>query len=241
SELLVNFSPGPPPGSGASGSIFRKMFKVGRFRLSGFICLSPISSADSHHYSRKAFAMPHAGLIGSHTSSPIFHQPENGNFGPHYGDERAEVEGGWVISRVIAERKLTGRTGSVDAACGLSSRGTRSQLPHNMWNLPRPEIKPSFPALAGGKKSHLVATGLQSREEGAGLHIMRYAFDCAFDSCLYWWSTMGCKEWLPAHDGGMFDPLTGRADFSAETSTCLLLLKFWGMMKPGVPPNPESL
>lgn len=75
---------------------------TGRSRLSGFICLSPISSADSHHHSLKAFAMLHAGLIGSHTSSPIFHQPENGNFGPHYGDERAEVEGGWVISRVIA-------------------------------------------------------------------------------------------------------------------------------------------
>lgn len=48
-------------------------------------------------------------------------------------------------------------------------------------------------AVTGGKKSHLVATGLQSREEGPGLHIMRRAFDCAFDSCLYWCSAMGCE------------------------------------------------
>ena len=56
-----------------------------------------------------------------------------------------------------------------------------------------PPRLPLLLSLTGGKKSHLAATGLQSREEGAGLHIMRYAFDCAFDSCLYWWSAMGCK------------------------------------------------
>ena len=38
---------------------------------------------------------------------------------------------------------------------GLSSCGTQPLLPHGMWNLPGPEIKPMFPALAGG----LLTTG----------------------------------------------------------------------------------
>ena len=32
---------------------------------------------------------------------------------------------------------------------GFSSCGARAQLPHAMWNLPRPRIKPVSPALAG--------------------------------------------------------------------------------------------
>ena len=33
---------------------------------------------------------------------------------------------------------------------GSVARGARAQLPHGMWDLPVPEIKPMSPALAGG-------------------------------------------------------------------------------------------
>ena len=36
---------------------------------------------------------------------------------------------------------------SVVAACGPSACGTQAWLPHGMWELPRPGIKPMFPAL----------------------------------------------------------------------------------------------
>ena len=44
---------------------------------------------------------------------------------------------------------------SVVAARGLSSHGALVQLPHNMWNLPRPEIEPTSSAMASG----LLTTG----------------------------------------------------------------------------------
>ena len=44
---------------------------------------------------------------------------------------------------------------SVVAARGLSRCGALAQLPHNMRNLPRPEIEPPSSALAGG----LLTTG----------------------------------------------------------------------------------
>lgn len=67
--------------------------------------------------------------------------------------------------------------------------GIRPVLTYTHLFLPPP--LPILLSFTGGKKSHLIATGLQSREEGAGLCIMRYAFDYAFDSCLYWWSALG--------------------------------------------------
>ena len=39
---------------------------------------------------------------------------------------------------------------SVVAACGLSSRGARTQLLRGMWYLPGPGLEPMSPALAGG-------------------------------------------------------------------------------------------
>ena len=41
------------------------------------------------------------------------------------------------------------RTGSVVAAHGLSSCGSRAQLLRGMWDLPRPGLEPGSPALAG--------------------------------------------------------------------------------------------
>ena len=38
---------------------------------------------------------------------------------------------------------------SLIAVHGCNSWGARAQLPHGMWNLPGPEIKPMSPALAG--------------------------------------------------------------------------------------------
>ena len=55
-----------------------------------------------------------------------------------------------TVASGAAEHRLIGCTGSGAAACGLRSCGTRSKLPYNMWNLPGPESKPKFPALAGG-------------------------------------------------------------------------------------------
>ena len=34
--------------------------------------------------------------------------------------------------------------------CGLSRCGAWAELPHGMWNPPRPEVEPMSPALAGG-------------------------------------------------------------------------------------------
>ena len=41
------------------------------------------------------------------------------------------------------------RAGSVVVAHGLSSCGSRAQLLHGMWDLPRPGLEPVSPALAG--------------------------------------------------------------------------------------------
>ena len=68
---------------------------------------------------------------------------------------------------LVKQHRLQGTQASAVAeyrfsSCGpwalenrLSSCGTQPLLPHGMWNLPGPEIKPMFPALAGG----LLTTG----------------------------------------------------------------------------------
>ena len=50
---------------------------------------------------------------------------------------------------LVVEHRLWGTRASVVVARGLSSHGPRAELLLGMWNLPRPEIKPVFPALAG--------------------------------------------------------------------------------------------
>ena len=46
-----------------------------------------------------------------------------------------------VVASLAVEHKLQMRR--------LSSCGSRAQLLHGMWDLPRPELEPSSPALAG--------------------------------------------------------------------------------------------
>lgn len=77
----------------------------------------------------------------------------------------------------------------VDKETETEIEGTRPVLTYTHLFLPPP--LPMLLSFTAGKKSHWVAAGLQSRGGGAGLCIMRYAFDDAFDSCLYWWSAMG--------------------------------------------------
>ena len=47
-----------------------------------------------------------------------------------------------VVASLVAEHRLQTRR--------LSSCGSRAQLLHGMWDLPRPGLKPVSPALAGG-------------------------------------------------------------------------------------------
>ena len=46
-----------------------------------------------------------------------------------------------IAASLVAEHKLQTRR--------LSSCGSRAQLPHSMWHLPRPGLEPVSPALAG--------------------------------------------------------------------------------------------
>ena len=46
-----------------------------------------------------------------------------------------------VAASLVAEHKLQ--------TCRLSSCGSRAQLLHGMWDLPRPGLEPVSPALAG--------------------------------------------------------------------------------------------
>ena len=46
-----------------------------------------------------------------------------------------------IAASPVAEHRLQTRR--------LSSCGSRAQLPHGMWDLPRPGLEPVFPALAG--------------------------------------------------------------------------------------------
>ena len=60
---------------------------------------------------------------------------------------RAQALGAWA-SVVVACGFSS--CGSRDLECRLSSCGARDQLLHGMWDLPRPEIEPVSPTLAGG-------------------------------------------------------------------------------------------
>ena len=53
-----------------------------------------------------------------------------------------------TCTSVVAARGL-GSCGSWALEYSLSSCGTQAQLLHGLWDLPRPEVEPMSPALAG--------------------------------------------------------------------------------------------
>ena len=74
---------------------------------------------------------------------------------------------------------------SAAAARSLGSCVTLAQSPHNMWNLPRPEIEPTSSPLAGG----LLTTGPPGQ---SGSYF--FFFNIKISSYLYWifaWNPVG--------------------------------------------------
>ena len=85
-----------------------------------------------------------------------------GKRGPLFNPVRGPLS---IVASLVAEHRLQTRR--------LSNCGSRAQLLHGMWDLPRPGLEPTFPALAGrfsttappGKPLHrvlFVAGGLLS-------------------------------------------------------------------------------
>ena len=59
--------------------------------------------------------------------------------------------GAWLVAAaaLAAEHRLSGVQALVAVAPGLCSCGAQAQLVHGMWDLLRPRIEPTSPALAG--------------------------------------------------------------------------------------------
>ena len=84
---------------------------------------------------------------------------------------RARALGAWAS--VVVAHGLS-RCGSQALERSLSSCGTRAQLLHGMWDLPRPGIEPMSPALAGGflSTSYFLPPGKSCRD------ILHESFAC---------------------------------------------------------------
>ena len=105
----------------------------------------------------------------------------------------------WVLRHAGFSRCSTSRWA---LECGFSSYDARASLPHGMWNLPGPGIKPVFPALAG----RFLTTGPPEKSSLSLYNELSYHSSVLFLRCSERWSD------LPKNK----QPVNGRARFRSQ-------------------------